>query len=216
MLLTNGFDAAELSSALTMFDLMTDFSHNPLDLMTLLCLKGFEAKLEGIIDEVALLPVIQKNLLKIEMLLQNDLLDDHAKALGIAPTEPVVLVMAQSEVNAVAPVIDMIISGMSPTTPASDCRSVDHKFQKIFECGKEFGLHGGTCAFGVDVAPKVDSGVTPTGGPHVVGFYNVPPQVFSEQHVQKHHAFADNISALPAKQKHFRKVERARRLSNRE
>jgi hypothetical protein len=29
--------------------------------------KEFEAKLEGIIDEVALLPVIQKNLLKIEM-----------------------------------------------------------------------------------------------------------------------------------------------------
>jgi hypothetical protein len=68
----------------------------------------------------------------------------------------------------------------------------------------------------VDVVPKINSSVTPTGGIHVMGFYNVPPHVSFEQHVQKHHAFMDNAVALPAVQKNFRKLERVRRLSYRE
>ncbi|KAJ7931072.1 hypothetical protein B0H13DRAFT_1858294 [Mycena leptocephala] len=102
----------------------------------------FEAKLEGII-EVALLPLIQKNVLKIEM---NDQLDDYAKASAISLAEPIVLVMAQSESA------DQFIRVLR-----------DSAVQKVFECDKEFGLYGGTCAFGVDVVPKVDSSVTPMG-----------------------------------------------------
>jgi hypothetical protein len=66
----------------------------------------------------------------------------------------------------------------------------------------------------VDVVQKIDSSVTPTGGIRVMGFYNVPPYVFSEQHFQKHHVFMDNAVALPAMQKNFRKLERVRRLSS--
>ncbi|KAJ7847388.1 hypothetical protein B0H13DRAFT_1907318 [Mycena leptocephala] len=147
--------------------------------------KEFEAKLERMIDELAQLPVIQKSLLKIEMLFQNDRLDHHGKALGIAPAEPVVLVMAQSETA--AQLITRPRGSQGFRTRDGSC------------------LYGGTCFFGVDVVPKVDSGVTPSGGIHVVGFYNVPRQVSFEQHVQNHHALSDNLIALPAMQKHFRK-----------
>ncbi|KAJ7908933.1 hypothetical protein B0H13DRAFT_2330924 [Mycena leptocephala] len=151
-------------------------------------MKEFEAKLEGIIDEVALLPVVQK-LLKLEMVLTAHV--DYYSRQNKYLSEPVVLVMAQSETA------DQLIAAFG-----------NPEVQKVFERGKEFGLHRGTCAFGVDVVPKIDSSVTPTGGIRVMGFYNVPPYVFSEQHFQKHHVFMDNAVALPAMQKNFRKLER--------
>lgn len=77
----------------------------------------FEAKLEALIDEVLQLPLVQKNVLKVEVvrilildyttyipltggqIFQQDLLDEHVKGFGFPPREPVVFLAVHCEVR---------------------------------------------------------------------------------------------------------------------
>ncbi|KAJ7910311.1 hypothetical protein B0H13DRAFT_1876846 [Mycena leptocephala] len=81
----------------------------------------FETKLEALIDEAVKLPLVQRNLLKVEMvrcilifshptsrkfgdqIFQTDLMDEHVKPFGFPPREDVVFVEVQCEGRACQP-----------------------------------------------------------------------------------------------------------------
>ncbi|KAJ7793822.1 hypothetical protein B0H13DRAFT_1935379 [Mycena leptocephala] len=154
--------------------------------------KEFEAKLEALIDELPTLPVAQSHFLKVEMMFQNDLLEDHIAAFGIPPTEPLVIVTAQTET------VEDFVAAKVLTHPDA---------QKIIKRGKkEFGMHIGARAFSVDVVPKIDS---PAGqsGVHLMGVYTVPDHLATAQHEQKFHALVDDFVAFPIIQKNLMKYE---------
>ncbi|KAJ7366929.1 hypothetical protein DFH08DRAFT_929643 [Mycena albidolilacea] len=62
--------------------------------------KASEDKIAALIDELLLLPVVEGNALKVEMIVQNDLSNEHVKPTGYAPTpaeDPVIIVTLQTE-----------------------------------------------------------------------------------------------------------------------
>ncbi|KAJ7846899.1 hypothetical protein B0H14DRAFT_3131087 [Mycena olivaceomarginata] len=149
----------------------------------------FERKLEALLDEVALLLVVQKNVLKVEMIFQDDGVDEHVKAFGFPPREPVVFV-------------------------AIHCETADHflamlaapEFRQAFEKGKEFGLQTYSSGFSAEVVAKIDD-PAPQDAAHLVCVYNVPPHISSLQHDQKFEDFINNFISVPAVQKNFIRFE---------
>ncbi|KAJ7788596.1 hypothetical protein B0H13DRAFT_2395004 [Mycena leptocephala] len=84
--------------------------------------KDFEAKLEAVVDRLLVLPLLQRNMLKLEMLLQNELWEEQVKEFGFLPPEP-------------------IVSAAHLLAVFSDA-----EVQKVFDSGKELGLQsGGIC-----------------------------------------------------------------------
>ncbi|KAJ7121556.1 hypothetical protein C8R44DRAFT_876945 [Mycena epipterygia] len=100
----------------------------------------FETKLEALIDEVLQLPLVQKNVLKVEMIFQQDLLDEHVKAFGFPPREPVVFVAVHCET------VDNLLALLGAA-----------EVQKVVEKGKEFGLHSNSYGFSAEVVAKHDN-----------------------------------------------------------
>ncbi|KAJ7880421.1 hypothetical protein B0H13DRAFT_1891822 [Mycena leptocephala] len=81
--------------------------------------KDFEAKLEAVVDRLLVLPLLQRNMLKLEMLLQNELWEEQVKEFGFLPPEP-------------------IVSAAHLLAVFSDA-----EVQKVFDSGKELGLQSG-------------------------------------------------------------------------
>ncbi|KAJ7758768.1 hypothetical protein B0H14DRAFT_2975524 [Mycena olivaceomarginata] len=63
-------------------------------------------KASGISDGIAALPIVQKNLVRHKMWLQNDALAMDVQALGMAPANPVVVIMQQASLNATIEILN--------------------------------------------------------------------------------------------------------------
>ncbi|KAJ7738326.1 hypothetical protein B0H16DRAFT_1465778 [Mycena metata] len=64
-----------------------------------LSIREFETKVESFMDDLAALPIVQKNILKFEMMtqIQNEPLDDYIKLWGYPLKESVVIIALQCE-----------------------------------------------------------------------------------------------------------------------
>ncbi|KAJ7925451.1 hypothetical protein B0H13DRAFT_2314461 [Mycena leptocephala] len=140
----------------------------------------FETKLEALIDEAVKLPLVQRNLLKVEVIFQTDLMDEHVKAFGFPPREDVVFVEVQCET------VENVLALVG-----------DAEVQKLVGNGQAFALHSNSYGFSADEAV------------HLICVYNVPPHLSTTQHDQKFEAFIDNFVAIPAVRKNYKRFEMA-------
>ena len=56
--------------------------------------------------------------------------------------------------------------------------------RKVFDTGKEWGLHNFSSGFAATVVPKIDN-PAPKDSKHLICVYNVPPSLSSAQHDDK-------------------------------
>ncbi|KAJ7289829.1 hypothetical protein C8J57DRAFT_1278491 [Mycena rebaudengoi] len=149
----------------------------------------FEGKLEALIDEVALLPVVKKNVHKVEMFFQEDGVDEHVKAFGFPPREPVVFVAIHCETA------DHFLATMAAP-----------EFLEAYQKRKELGLQTYSSAFSAKVVAKIDN-PAPQDAAHLVCVYNVPSHISSLPHDQKFEDFIDDFLSVPAVRKNFVRFE---------
>ncbi|KAF8192372.1 hypothetical protein K438DRAFT_2018062 [Mycena galopus ATCC 62051] len=151
----------------------------------------FEAKLNSFLDDLVALPEVQRNVLKVEILFQNDRFDGHLQHYGYPPREPLVVAMAQVESA------DHAIAIMS-----------DPEMQKIVQ-GAQNLLEAGACTFTVDVQQLVDrdSHVAPGDRVHLLGIYKVPAQMSREEYGQEWHKFMNKYLAIPEVANNHLKLE---------
>ncbi|KAJ6574388.1 hypothetical protein B0H19DRAFT_1230360 [Mycena capillaripes] len=113
----------------------------------------FDAKLGALVDRLLLLPVFQENVLKLEMMYQNALLDEHIRKIKFPPYESTAVITVQIESQEVM----SYTYALYPDRGAFTGVLRDAKFQDQSEQAKEFGLQDGICTFSTDVMPKFDS-----------------------------------------------------------
>ncbi|KAK6988596.1 hypothetical protein R3P38DRAFT_3331936 [Favolaschia claudopus] len=140
----------------------------------------FGCKVEALMDEVIGLPVVQANLVKLDIIFQTDIVGDRlTAAFGFPPREPAIFIVVQSEILA-----------------APEVRNVMAK-------GKEFGFYEGSSASATDLSSKVEAAV-PEDGIHLFCVYNVPPELSAtEEHGPHFEAFIDDFLRVPAVKKIF-------------
>ncbi|KAJ7909007.1 hypothetical protein B0H13DRAFT_2330856 [Mycena leptocephala] len=140
----------------------------------------FETKLEALIDEALQIPSIQKNLLKIEMNFQEDVLDEHVKAFGFPPREPVVFIEVHCET------VDHLLA--ETPRPGNSSKKAKNSYPQA----------------AADVVAKRDN-PAPRDAAHLFCVYNVPPHISSRkfEHDQNFEGFIDNFLAIPKVKKNF-------------
>ncbi|KAJ7885816.1 hypothetical protein B0H13DRAFT_1889443 [Mycena leptocephala] len=145
----------------------------------------FETKLEALLDEALQLPLVQTNLLKVEIIFQENTFDEHVKAFGFAPREHVVFVKVHCELLG------------------------DPEVRRLVEKGKEFGPPSGSYFFAADVVARFDNPAPRDGAVHLISPYNVPPHVSSRkfEHDQKYEEFIANFLAVPKIKKNVVRLE---------
>ncbi|KAF7350047.1 hypothetical protein MVEN_01306400 [Mycena venus] len=139
----------------------------------------FEAKAGAVADAIVALPVVQKNLLKLEMITQNTLMDKHMNVFGLP--EPAPTVVMSFEYESLENLDEML---------------KDPTLQKVFEESDDFGFRKYATAFAADVFTKVEApGVT--AGVTVIAIFACPPQFSVDQLGQKFGELMDKIAAQP-------------------
>ncbi|KAF7342584.1 hypothetical protein MSAN_02015100 [Mycena sanguinolenta] len=113
------------------------------------------AKRESLVNEALSLPVVQKNLVKCEIIIQNELFDDHFKVFGLPKRDPVLFVALRSE-----------------TAEQLYAILADAEVRRIFERGKEAGSQ--SYGFSVDIVAKINKQAL-SNGVNTFFVYNVPP-----------------------------------------
>ncbi|KAJ7656751.1 hypothetical protein DFH06DRAFT_1198429 [Mycena polygramma] len=141
--------------------------------------KDFETKLEALVDGILMLPSVQAKVLKFEMMVQNDLLDDHVGLFAFPAREPAVALAIQTEVLG------------------------DAAVQALFCRAGESGVQPGNWVVPAHMTRKIKSSVPARDRVHIVGVYHVPRDVSVEEYSPKFHAFVDKYVALPAVQKNL-------------
>ncbi|KAJ7896571.1 hypothetical protein B0H13DRAFT_1885076 [Mycena leptocephala] len=169
----------------------------------------FEIKVEALADEALQLPLVQTNLLKLEIsstiphhpdiapltvrqIFQENTLDKHVKAFGLPLREHVVLIEVHCET------VDNLLALVG-----------DPEVRRLVEKGKEFGPPSGSYIFAADVVAKYDNPAPRDGAAHMISVYNVPPHVSSRkfEHDQKIEEFIDTLLALPKVKKNVVRLE---------
>ncbi|KAJ6574329.1 hypothetical protein B0H19DRAFT_1254039 [Mycena capillaripes] len=138
----------------------------------------FEAKAGALGDAIVALPVVQKNLLKLEIISQNPLMDKHITALGLPEAAPTVVMSFEYE---------------SLDNLHEACMLKDPTLQKVFEESDDFGFRKYATAFAADVytkaeVPGVNAGIT------VIAVFTCPPQLSADQLGQRFGELMDNVA----------------------
>ncbi|KAJ7164276.1 hypothetical protein C8R46DRAFT_1099173 [Mycena filopes] len=143
----------------------------------------FEHQVETLADKLLLLPSVQRNLVKYEMLVQDNSLDEHVKSLGWAADSHVALV-CESETQ------DHFIEAMR-----------DAEVQALFAEAQGFGLQTGACAFSADVQ-VIRSGASGPGAgaaSHCLGIYKIPRgDLSAAEYDRKFQPWVEHWNAVPA------------------
>ncbi|KAJ7445412.1 hypothetical protein FB451DRAFT_1292782 [Mycena latifolia] len=173
--------------------------------------KDFENKIEALMDDVHALDLVRKKVLKMEMIFQNDLLDEHVKLFEFPPREPVVVIATETEVR-LAPCVRIADGSQTSSVLAKtvdDLAEVlaDAEVQKLFQKAEEFGLQSGTFAFSADVVVKINRNVATQNPVCITGIYKVPTHLSRDEYGAKFHAFVEKYTALPAIQKNLIRYE---------
>ncbi|KAJ7656790.1 hypothetical protein DFH06DRAFT_1198578, partial [Mycena polygramma] len=148
--------------------------------------KDFETQLEALVDGILMLRSVQAKVLKFEMIVQNDLLDEHVGLFAFPAREPAVALAIQTE-----------------TTEDLEAVLGDAAVQTLFRRVEESGVQPGNWVVPAYVTPKIESSVPARDMVHIIGVYNVPRDVSVEEYSQKFHAFVDKYVALAAVQKNL-------------
>ncbi|KAF7354238.1 hypothetical protein MVEN_01111600 [Mycena venus] len=153
----------------------------------------FEGKLEALIDQLLLLPIFKQNILKLQILLQNDRFDEYLESYECPPREPLAVVKVQAET------IDNIMAIMN-----------DLEVQKMVKRAEDFGLPSATCAFGIDVERTMDrvSCVEAADRVHLVCIYKVPENISAEEYSRGFESFTETFPGVPTIQENFVKFEK--------
>ncbi|KAJ7896567.1 hypothetical protein B0H13DRAFT_1885072 [Mycena leptocephala] len=178
----------------------------------------FETKLEALLDEALQLPLVQTNLLKVEIIFQENTFDEHVKAFGFAPREHVVFVKVHCEVglscNIFATLVPELTRSSQIPMPIQTVDNLlallgDPEVRRLVEKGKEFGPPSGSYVFAADVVARFDNPAPRDGAVHLISPYNVPPHVSSRkfEHDQKFEEFIHNFIAVPKVKKNVVRLE---------
>ncbi|KAF7324426.1 hypothetical protein MVEN_02643200 [Mycena venus] len=136
-----------------------------------------EAKAGAVADAIVALPVVQKNLLKLEMISPNTLMDKHTNVLGFPEPAPTVVMSFEYE-----------------SLETLDEMLKDPALQKVFEESDDFGFRKYATAYAADVYTKVEApGVT--AGVTVIAVFACPPQFSEDQLAQKFGELMDKAAA---------------------
>ncbi|KAJ7823105.1 hypothetical protein B0H13DRAFT_1919775 [Mycena leptocephala] len=142
------------------------------------------------------------NVLKLEMLLQNELYmwDEQVKEFGFLPPKPIVIAM-ESRVQIIY----------------SHYVFSDAKVQNVFDSGKELGLQsGGICylhlfrgRYREDRLRIRIRGIPRRRAKRLtIGIFRVPHILSPEQYTQEIHPMLDKFTAMPSTQKTYQKFDR--------
>ncbi|KAJ7776320.1 hypothetical protein B0H16DRAFT_1506346 [Mycena metata] len=151
--------------------------------------KDFDSKIEAWVDDLVKLPVVQKNALKVEILIQNTVLDTHATRMGFPPAEPIVIIVMQSESE--AQMVEILN---------------DPAVIKLGDRGREFQMQSGASSFSVEVV-AVSRFPSRKDTIPIIGIYKVPRQFAAEQYGAKFKTFMDNSGKLPVIERNQVKLE---------
>ncbi|KAJ6548585.1 hypothetical protein B0H19DRAFT_1265399 [Mycena capillaripes] len=137
----------------------------------------FERKAGELGDAIAALPVSQTNLLKLDIISQNTLMDEHMKEVGLPVPAPTVVMSAEYE-----------------SLDHLDAMLKDPALQKLFADSDDFGFRKHSTAFAADVYTVVDAPDV-TAGLHVICVYCCPPQFSADLFGQKMKELMENIAS---------------------
>ncbi|KAJ6499490.1 hypothetical protein DFH09DRAFT_329475 [Mycena vulgaris] len=143
----------------------------------------FEAKMDSFADALAALPIVQKNLLKLDLMSQNTLVDDHRAAFGFQV--PATTVLLSAEYKTMDGLVEML---------------TDATVQKLFAEADEVSFHHASCAFATDIVTKIDVPGT-TQSTHVICIFNRPPNLSAEQFTQEMDDWIERLTALPVQER---------------
>ncbi|KAF7354108.1 hypothetical protein MVEN_01098200 [Mycena venus] len=155
--------------------------------------EDFEAKYVALLDEFLLMPQFERNLLKLEIMFQNDRFDEHLGSYGVPPREPVLVATAELES------FDNLLAILSDT-----------EVQQKIKHAEDFGLQSGASAFSIDVESKIerDSPLSVGDRVHIMAIYKVPGGMSTEQYGKGHGTFLEDYAAIPAVQNNLVKLEK--------
>ncbi|KAJ7916398.1 hypothetical protein B0H13DRAFT_2323502 [Mycena leptocephala] len=139
----------------------------------------FERKAGALGDAIAVLPVAQTNLLKLDIISQNTLMDEHMKGVGLPVPGSTVVMSAEYES------LDHLDGARMLKDPA---------LQKLFTESDDFGFRKHATAFAADVYTVVDAPDV-TAGLHVICVYGCPPQLSADLFGQKMKGLMEKIAS---------------------
>ncbi|KAJ6514465.1 hypothetical protein C8R47DRAFT_572400 [Mycena vitilis] len=165
--------------------------------------KDFETKLEALVEGILIFPSVQAKVLKFEMIVQNDVLDEHVGLFAFPAREPAVAIAIRTktteDLEAVRfPLRVFAAPKIFPTQVLGDAA-----VQALFRKAEESGVRPGHWLVPSYVTRKIESSVPAQDMVHIIGVYNVPPDVSVEEYSQKFHVFVDKYVALAAVQKNL-------------
>jgi hypothetical protein len=153
----------------------------------------FETRLSKLHDELLAVPAFERNIVKLETLVQNDGLDSRLETLGCPPREELVVVrwQAKSADNIVALWTDPDLLTKIDGAPDLELKTRSNTFS-------------------VDIQPVMDleSDVDPKDRLRFLWVYKIPEHISKEQYEPKFHKFFEDYAAYPLAQKNYVKLEK--------
>ncbi|KAJ7153936.1 hypothetical protein C8R43DRAFT_1001532 [Mycena crocata] len=141
----------------------------------------FEAKADALGNAIAALPIAQKCLLKLDIISQNTLMDNHMKSVGLPTPAPTVVMSAEYE-----------------SLDHLDALLRDPALQKLFAEADDFDFRKNATAFAADIITKIEGpGSGTTAHTNVICIYHCPPNMSSHEFGKKMEDVMDRITALP-------------------
>ncbi|KAJ7206262.1 hypothetical protein GGX14DRAFT_457460 [Mycena pura] len=140
--------------------------------------KDFEAKCEALVESFLALPVAHRNLLKFDIIFQNDHMSDFFKSLGLPEPQPVVCLRCEYETEA----------------NWAECLR-DPEYVKAMDAGKSWGFHDGSCIFSADVVSKRERDI-PRDRNVAIGILKVPAHISPMEFSKKTEALIDAVFDL--------------------
>jgi len=145
----------------------------------------FEANMKKLGDNVRPLPAAQNNLLKLNMIYQNNKLSKSIQGIGLPEAPATVLVTAEcnSAAHLAAYMLDPEVARL------------------VAEC-EPFGLHAGACAFSADVVTRIDK---KSAGDtcHGIFILKVPSHIPVAEYYAKIDGVVESFTSLPVAQQHL-------------
>ncbi|KAJ7800903.1 hypothetical protein B0H14DRAFT_2897706 [Mycena olivaceomarginata] len=148
-----------------------------------------ETEITSLVDSILALPIAQKNYLKLEIIFQRELANQHIQGLGLPEAPPSVWVMAEcaSEAHFAELYEDATFAAL-----------IEEKHKTLYKDR----LTANACF--VDLRTKIDSPTT-TSCTRVMAAYQRPDHLSSAEYHTKMEALLEKISAHPVVKKAFQK-----------
>ncbi|KAF7346965.1 hypothetical protein MVEN_01449300 [Mycena venus] len=145
----------------------------------------FTARMSALADALCAVPVVQKNLVKFDVITRTNILEGQGTAMQMSEPQPIVLFLHEYETG------EHMVEVLA-----------DPNVQKLVAEAEEFGFQTGGTSFGVNVVTKMQRD-TPGTNVHAFGICSAPPQVSAAQFTANFEAFIEKFLELPIVRKNF-------------